>query len=135
MGLRSVRSGGFFQNPGAHIDDKGCSRRVELGLDRRRSRKGTATIPRSRCPRPVRMPRSAFAQRGATCWFALAARMSAPLAHPFAQPATEAQGAKRVLASAGKHVRGAESSEGVSTFRIVLQKSFDDVEPKEAEYA
>jgi len=41
--------------------------------------------------------------------------------------------ATRVLASAGKHVRGSKSSEGVSTFRIVLQKSFDDVVPKEVE--
>jgi len=33
---------------------------------------------------------------------------------------------ERVLAPAGQHVRGSESSEGVSTFRIVLQKSFDE---------
>jgi len=33
---------------------------------------------------------------------------------------------ERVLASAGPHVRGSKSSEGVSTFRIELQKSFDE---------
>jgi len=35
---------------------------------------------------------------------------------------------ERVLAPAGQHVRGSKSSKGVSTFRIVLQKSFDEAE-------
>jgi len=59
-----VRSGGSLQGPCARIDDHGCSRRVELGLDRNcSSSRTTLAIPRTRCPRPVRTP--SLARKGA----------------------------------------------------------------------
>jgi hypothetical protein len=91
-------------------------------------------IPQSRCPRPVRC---SLAREG-TCWSASAGfherAARTPLAHvdPSSEELARRMGVKRVLAPAGKHVRGSEASEGVSTFRIVLQKSFDDAVPKDA---
>jgi len=93
-------------------------------------------IPRTRCPRPVRM---LFRKKGhmpvhfgGSEWACRSHALCAGLA---SSEARSVHGVRRVLASAGKHVRGSESSEGVSTFRIVLQKSFDDALPTEAERA
>ena len=82
-----------------------CSRRVELGLDRN-ARLKTWQLR--------------FLGLGALGRCAL---RRVPLAAHHAGNGVEGE---RVLAPAGQHVRGSESSEGVSTFRIVLQKSFDD---------
>ena len=86
--LRSIRSGGFFQDPRARIDDHGCSSRVELGLDRRRSRIGNderflglGALGRCAC---------SLAREG-TCWSASAGwnerAARTPLAH--ADPSSE----------------------------------------------
>jgi len=51
---RWMRSGGSLQDPCAGVGDHGCSRRVELGLDRRRSRlRDGLAVPWTRCPRLV----------------------------------------------------------------------------------
>jgi hypothetical protein len=126
LGLGRCRSGGPLQGPCAHIDDHGCSRRVELGLDRSRRPHGRQLRflglgALGRCARSLSRERGHILD---SCREARSSRMRASLAARDAGNGV-AKG-ERVLAPAGPHVRGAKSSEGVSTFRIVLQKSFDE---------
>jgi len=99
------------------FDDHGCSRGVELGLDLQSlvlTDSGLQFLGLG-TPRPMRT--------------LLLAREGAIRASLAARPHRQRCGkGERVLAPAGPHVRGSKSSEGVSTFRIELQKSFDEAE-------
>lgn len=89
---------------------------VELGLDSRWISMRSSGIPRSRWSRPARFsPRARKSHEGTNALLVASIVVG-----------NGAMRGKRVPASAGPHVRGAKSSEGVSTFRIWLQKSFDD---------
>lgn len=104
-------------------DDRECSRHGELGLDSTTISfvRLTRWIPRSRGSRPVRRALARGSLR-------IACSLDALVSTIYRRAQNDVIGGKRVLAQAGPHVQGAKDSEGVSAFRIVLQKSFDDAD-------
>ena len=130
-----------LQAPSARVDDYGCPRCVELGLDRRRFPPGkraaflglgslgrhVVSRKRSALSRAVSKERRSWIAKTSSQEEARAARSLFRCVVRCKAVGVSERG-KRVLASAGQHVRGAKGLEGVSTFRIVLQKSFDDAD-------
>lgn len=128
QGVRSSRIGRFGMGLGRRraVDlsriharasmTTGARDSVELGLDSRWISMRSSGIPRSRWSRPARFsPRARKSHEGTNALLVASIVVG-----------NGAMRGKRVPASAGPHVRGAKGSEGVSTFRIWLQKSFDD---------
>ena len=102
-----MRSGGSFQGPRARFGDHRVleiHRAGALHTDAERHCGSSVSVPSAR--------RAGSRERSHV---------------PARSPVTSATICKgrRVPALAGPHVRGSKISEGVSTFRIVLQKSFD----------
>lgn len=116
MGLGRCRAADLSRIRARASMTTGARDSVELGLDSRRISMRSSGVPRSRWSRPVRLgPRARKGSEGEGVLLVASIVVG-----------NGAMRGKRVPASAGPHVRGAKSSEGVSTFRIVLQKSFDD---------